>query len=355
MIGERIQQARKAAGLSLRDLAELAEITAMAISKYERNESTPSSKVLLALSKALNVRTEYFFRQVSVELENVEHREHEKLPAKEEAKVYADVKEQLERWIELEEFIPSPWSVPFVLPEDLPRQIESFDEIEDVADKIRTEWQLGLNPIPVLIDTLEAKGIKVFITQYDGHKHFNGLSATVNGSPVVVVGKHWPGDRQRFTLAHELGHLVLNGRLNKDLDEELACHRFAGAFLAPQSKVKANLGNKRTWIEPRELMILKHEYGLSMGGWLYRARDLGILPNQHFGKLWGYFNKHGWKEQEPDPQFPQETARMFEQLVYHALAEDLVGESKAAELLGMSVSALHACRNMECSQDVVNQ
>ncbi len=355
MLGERIQQARKAAGLSLRALAEQANISAMAISKYERNESVPSSKVLIALSKALGVRTEYFFRQVVVELENVEHREHEKLPEKEETKVFADVKEQLERWIELEEFIPNPWSMPFDLPEELPTRINSYDDIEQIADTIRSAWHLGSNPIPVLIDTLEVKGIKVFITQYDGHKHFNGLSATVNGNPVIVVGKHWPGDRQRFTLAHELGHLILHDRLNDKLDEELACHRFAGAFLVPQEKVKANLGGKRTWLEPRELMILKQEYGLSMGGWLYRARDLGILSKQHFGKLWGYFNKQGWKEKEPEPQFPQETTRMFEQLVYHALAEDFLGESKAAELLGMSVSTLHAYRKMESPKNVANQ
>ena len=71
MIGERIQQARKASGFSMRDLAEKAGISAMAISKYENNKSTPSSGVLLALAKALGVRTEYFFRQVSVKLENV--------------------------------------------------------------------------------------------------------------------------------------------------------------------------------------------------------------------------------------------------------------------------------------------
>ena len=126
MIGERIQQARKASGLSLRALAEQAGITAMAISKYENNKSTPSSGVLLALAKALGVRTEYFFRQVSVNLENVNHREHEKLPAKEEAKVLADVKEQLERWAELEQILPVPWSKPLELSKKLPDKIIKF-------------------------------------------------------------------------------------------------------------------------------------------------------------------------------------------------------------------------------------
>ena len=357
MIGDRIKRARKAAGLNQRELAERANVSAMAISKYEREENTPSSGVLLALAKALGVRSEYFYRQVEVELGHVEYREHEKLPAKEETKVLADVVEQAERWIELEEFVPTAWSIPFELPKKLPKQIEALDDIEAICTALRQAWNLGLNPIPDLIDTLESKGVKVFVTRYDGHKNFNGLSATVNDSPLVVVGKHWPGDRQRFTLAHELGHLVLKDRLAKNLKskEEMACNRFAGAFLAPEKMVREILGEHRTWLEPQELKILKDEFGLSMGGWTYRAFDLGIINKQTMQKTWRYFRAKGWKEQEPGEQYPRERPNLFAQTVYRALAEDLIGESKAADLLGMSVMDLHACRQMECPDEVVNQ
>ncbi|MBL1141595.1 MAG: ImmA/IrrE family metallo-endopeptidase [Proteobacteria bacterium] len=355
MIGERIKRAREAAGFNQRELAKMAGITAMAISKYEREESTPSSGVLLALSKALGVRTEYFFRHTEVELEEVDYREHEKIPLKEEKKVLADVLEQLERWFELEQFLPVPWSVPFKLPKGLPAKINDYDDIEDLATKLRHVWDLGLGAIPELVDVLESKGIKVFITRYDGHKNFNGLTARVNDAPVIVVGKHWPGDRQRFTLAHELGHLVLKGRLSENIDEEMACHRFAGAFLAPKEMVFTLLGNKRSWLEPQELNILKQDWGLSMGGWTYRAFNLGILTKKTFGELWGLFNKNGWKEKEPEPQYPQEKTSQFEQLVFRALAEDIIGESKAAELLGMSVIDLHQYRKMESPNVVRHQ
>ena len=326
MIGERIKRARKSAGFNQRELAGRANVSAMAISKYERDENTPSSGVLIALSRALGVRTEYFFRQVDVQLGKVEYREHEKLPAKEEAKVLADVVEQVERWIELEEFIPTAWSIPFELPEDLPRNIETLDEIESICSSLRKMWNLGLNPVPDLIDTLESKGVKVFVTRYDEHKKFNGLSTTVNGSPVVVVGKHWPGDRQRFTLAHELGHQVLKDRLAKNLEpkEEAACDRFAGAFLAPEAMVRQALGEHRTWLEPQELKFLKDEYGLSMGAWIHRAFDLGIITRQISQKTWRYFRANGWKEKEPGKQYPQEQPKLFEQTVYRALAEELI-------------------------------
>jgi Zn-dependent peptidase ImmA (M78 family)/DNA-binding XRE family transcriptional regulator len=357
MLGNRIHRARKAAGLNQRELAEQANISAMAISKYEREINFPSSGVLIALAKALGVRTEYFFRQIEIELGDVDYREHHKLPAKEEAKVLADIIEQAERWIELEEFIPTAWSVPFELPDKLPQQIKTFDEIESISTALRQSWNLGLNPIPDLIDTLESKGVKVFVTRYDEHKNFNGLSTTVNGSPLVVVGKHWPGDRQRFTLAHELGHLVLKNRLAKKFtsNEETACNRFAGAFLAPDAMVRGILGEHRTWLEPQELNILKDEYGLSMGGWIYRAFDLGIINKQVMQKIWRYFRSKGWKEKEPGVQYPRERPNLFAQTIYRALAEDLIGESKAAELLGMSVMDLHACRKMECPDAIVDQ
>jgi len=321
----------------------------MAISKYERDEIVPSSGVLLALSKALGVRVEYFFREVEITLEQISYRKNPALSDREETKVLAEVGDHLERWLELERFIPTSWSTPFALPDGLPETVVDFDQIEAVAIQVRRAWDLGLNPIPDLIDTLEGRGIKVFTVAYNAHDKFNGLSARANGKPVVVIGKSWPGDNQRFTLAHELGHLVLHGRLNPALDEEKACHRFAGSFLVPKPAVFNALGQSRTWLEPQELMLLKQEWGLSMGGWSFRAAENGILSKSGMSTFWQLMRSRGWKQREPEPQYRQEEERLFEQRVYRALAEDLIGESKAAELLGMNLAQLRACRNMECS------
>lgn len=356
MIGDRIQQARNAAGLSLRSLAEKAGITAMAISKYENNQSAPSSTVLLKLASALGVRTEYFFRSEAPELTDVNHREGHELPEKEEQKVLADVKEQLERWQALEEVAPAPWSVAFTLPESLPDQIHDYGEIENIALQMREHWNLGLDPIPNLIDTIETKGIKVLITRYDGHKQFNGLSARVKGAPVVVVGQSWPGDRQRFTLAHEVGHLVLAGRVPEALNEELACHRFAGAFLAPKPAVLACLGERRSNLEMQELYLLKHDWGLSMQAWSFRAKELGIISKVTSQALWReHLAEYKEAGLEPGAQYPQEKTSLFQQLAYRALAEDRIGESKAAELLGMSATELHAKRKMEFPPNAADQ
>lgn len=346
MIGERIKQARKAAGLSLRVLADRAGVSAMAISKYEGGKSTPSSRVLLDLSKALGVRTEYFFRPVKIELQEMKHRKHSYLPKKALDQIEGDVKEQLERFIELEQLLPNGPVQAFKLPENLPAPIATLDEVEAVAREVRITWGLGVDPIPVLTDMLEERGIKVFQSQAINDR-FDGMAATVDGIPVIVVGRGWPGDRQRFTLAHELGHLVLQGRLAQNLDEEAAANRFAGAFLAPADEVRKELGEKRVWLEPRELEVLKKTYGLSMQGWMHRAKDLGIMPDVHYVEMRKFFSSRGWNKTEPGEQYAPERPQLFDQLVYRALAQDLISESKAAELLRMPLTEFQKKRNMQ--------
>lgn len=355
MIGDRIRQARKAAGLSMRALAEKAQISAMAISKYENNKSTPSSGVLLALASALGVRVEYFFRASKVQLKEVEYRKHSKLPKKTLDQIEGDVIEQLERFLELKEFLPVISVEVFQLPEHLPF-IESYDDVENAAAVVRHAWGLGDSPIPDLIDTLEEKGIMVFQSNALHGDKFDGLAAQVDGTPVVVVGQGWPGDRQRFTLAHELGHLVIKDRLAQDLDEEAAANRFAGAFLVPASEVIKELGVRRNRLEPVELCVLKRTYGLSMQGWLHRAVDLGVLSKAAYASMCKLFAMRNWRKREPGEPYPSEKPKLFMQLVFHAYAEELIGESKAAELLGKTLSGFRAIRNAgSCEPQAANQ
>ncbi len=356
MIGERIRQARKASGLSLRALAEKVGVSAMAISKYENRQSTPSSGVLLNLAQALGVRTEYFFRQAQVELREIEYRKHAKLPKKVLAKIEGDVIEQIERFIELEQILPVNPIRAFKLPSDLPVKINNYEQIESCVDVLRKDWGVGSNPIPDLIDSLEERGIKVFRSSALHDDKFDGLAASVNGTPIIVVGCDWPGDRQRFTLAHELGHLVLRGRLADGLDEEKAANRFAGAFLVPASEVIKELGNSRNWLEPVELCVLKQTYGLSMRGWIYRASDLNILNKAAARKMWEYFRARNWVKIEPGERYPPETPKLFIQLVFHAYGEELINESKAAELLSKSLAEFRKMRNIgSCEQDSTDQ
>ena len=352
MIGERLNRARAASGLSMKALGEAAGVSANMIKKYEHDTSMPSSGVLIKLSKALQVRSEYFFRPSKVELSGVEYRKRANTPKSILKRIEADVLDQAERWQELANLWPN-FPVPeFSIPESLPIRINTLEEVDDVADLIRAEWCLGLNPITDLIDTLELHGILVIVTEVDEKAKFDGLQTSISGKPVIVVSANWPGDRQRFTLAHELGHLLMHNRLSLDLEEESACNRFASAFLIPASSIRQQLGAKRHKLEAQELYLLKQEYGLSMQGCLYHAANLNIITERVRKSLFIFFSSQGWRKQEPGKPYPKETTLLFKQLVYRALGEGIISEPKAAELLVMPIMKFHQARKLE-PQDAV--
>lgn len=270
MLGQRIHQARLAAGLTLEALGQRLGVSKAAVQKYEKGLVTPDSAKLLAIAKACGVRTEYFFRAATVRLNNVEFRKNHDFGVKRTAAVQIRVAEMVEKRVDLLNAFPESPIARFSVPPGLPGQVTDLEELEAVADELRRGWSLGLNPLGDLTDTLETLGFLVLVVDVE-HKAFAGMTATAIAAggqqyPVIAVSSAWPGDRQRFTLAHELAHAILAGRVADGIDEEKACNQLAGAFLAPRAAVIHELGAGRHRLEPRELYRLKHEYGLSMRG-----------------------------------------------------------------------------------------
>ena len=301
---------------------------------------------IFPVAKTLNVKAGYFLRPNPLELENPEYRKKSSLSKKKLDMITGKILNKIEQRLELEALFPVSPVPEFMLPEGLPKAIKTMDEIEAVADTVRDAWNLGLNPIPELVDVLESIGIRVFEIDESADSKFDGLAATVNGYRIIVISKAWSGDRQRFTMAHELGHLILDERLSDEIDEERASDRFAGAFLLPESSLKLELGEHRTRFELRELLLLKQEFGISMSGILYRTRNLGIIRESYHKSLIIEFSKRGWRKNEPE-RYPAEEPHHFQQLIFHALAEDYISESKAAELMNMSQAAFYQMRMLE--------
>ena len=123
----------------------------------------------------------------------------------------------------------------------------------------------------------------------------------------------------------------------------------------PRKSVLQELGTHRNFIEPKELALLKEEFGLNMAGILYRAGELGVITPGSQNEQIRLFRIKGWHITEPGSSYPKEKAHIVEQLVFHALAEDYIGEAKAAELMNMSVLAFQAMRALESSDASTRQ
>ena len=345
MIGNRLKLARSAAGLSLRELEGRigSRVTAQAIGKYERNESMPGSGVLIALAKALGVSVEYLTSEQDLALEAVEFRKKSIVRKREEIIVQARVIDLLERYISVEQLLSLPsaeWDKPREAPYPV---VGDLSEVEQAAVSLRTHWDLGRKPILSMVELLEECGVKVLALELSD---IGGLTAYAqrggeNVGAVIVVNHTDSGERQRFTLSHELGHLVLS--VDDEVDSERAAQRFAGAFLMPADAVRTEIGRRRTSIAWSELFNLKRVFGVSVQAIVYRCRDLGIINDTLYKRLFRDISRFGWRTRPyPEPQ-PIEAERpsRFERLCSRALAENVISEVKAAELLGKSVRELH--------------
>jgi Zn-dependent peptidase ImmA (M78 family)/transcriptional regulator with XRE-family HTH domain len=345
MIGRRLKSARTAAGLSLRALAEAMDhkVSAQAIGKYERNEDMPRSSVLSALARALDVEIDYLLGDGDLHLEGVEFRKSASTSRKEVARIEAKTLVFVEHYLLVEEMLLLP-SSQWQPPRSDAFAVSSVDQADAAADALRDVWDLGTDPVPKLAELLEEHGIK--IVSVDSPR-VDGLAAKVKREghpsvPVIMIAKGAWAERKRFSLAHELAHQILD--VADGVDVEKVANRFAGAFLVPGEVLRQEIGHRRTEISLGELRMLKRRYGVSLQALTYRCKDLGIINRTLYRELFDLYDRNGWRAEpfeEPDALNPvREEPMRFRRLCFRALSEGLIGESRAAELLGMTVREL---------------
>jgi len=330
IFSKRLKNARTLAALSQDELVvKMGNIVSKnAISKYEKGEMMADGTILLALSKALHVKPDYFFRPFTVEIEKVEFRKKQKLAIKDVNAIKQNVTDFIERYIEVEQFLNIESA--FVNPLSK-KVITSLNDVDEAAMNVRSEWKLGLNALPNVIDLLEDKEIKV--VEIDAPDEFDGFSGWADGKiPIIVINKNYHVERKRLTALHELGHLILNIKETvSDKDKERICFQFAGAMLLPEPTFKAEIGISRSHFSLPELIAIKETYGISIQAIMARAKDLEIISEFQFVSF-RKFISHNRNEEGLGAFSGQERAFRFKQLIYRAAAEEVISLSKAANL-----------------------
>ena len=117
----------------------------------------------------------------------------------------------------------------------------------------------------------------------------------------------------------------------------------------PEEVLWSKIGKHRSDIDWKELLGLKMMYGMSVQAITYRCKDLGIISQASMGRLFDIFEEDGWRSppyREPLDTLGDRFGR-FERLCFRALAEGAVSESKASELLEVSVSQLDSLLERE--------
>ena len=330
MVGRNIKYYRLLKKMSQEALAQAVGVGKMAISNYESGKRNPDYNTSRKLANALGVTLGMLLAQADsgITIQHGAFRKQSALTKSQQEIILGKADRYLERLYEVVSFVGDS-----ALPEAPVYERALANDYESAGRHLREILGLAPSgPIGNITDILENHGFIICPVAFE-ERGFSGNSGFVNGRPYIVVNVSMPGERQRFTLIHELAHLVFT--FNGEQDEERMVDGIAGAFLLPQDDILRELGPKRSDIRG-DLRYIQREYGISMAATVMRAHQAGIINKAVYENTMKWMSANGLRMDEKSGIHPEKT-HLLEQLTSRAVAEDEIGISKAAELLEMSV------------------
>lgn len=209
------------------------------------------------------------------------------------------------------------------------------DAIDEAAAEIRQLAQI--EPDGVVANALRAAerlGCVVLPLESELGRHL-GMSVRADQIPILCVAKNGiPGDRQRFTIAHELGHLTLHGRaapprtVTEAARMEDEANRFAAAFLGPADPLLETLEAAGGRVTLGALAEVKAVWGISIKSLVGRYKSLGVIDVDHARSLYKQISSRKWSYAEP-VDVPNETAQWLPRtLVRKAGIDDVAAASQ---------------------------
>lgn len=196
---------------------------------------------------------------------------------------------------------------------DLPRMdIEEFGDPERIAAIVRAHWRLPSGPIKNLTSHVEKAGAIVAHSPLGGASISGVTFAPPGMPPLVVLNSNQPADRMRFTLAHELAHMVMHRFPTANMEQE--ANQFAVALLMPRTDIMPYFNGRR--IDLSTLAALKPEWRVSMAALLMRAKSLGFIDGGPYTYLWKQMSARGYRLREPpELDFPIEIPELLSRLI----------------------------------------
>lgn len=179
---------------------------------------------------------------------------------------------------------------------DLPRlDADDYDCAEHIAGLVRAHWKVPGGPIKDLTLLAERSGVLVAHSLLGGASVSGVTFSTPGVPPLIVLNSGQPADRMRFTLAHELGHLVMHRFPSPTMEEE--ANEFASALLMPASDIRPHFIGRR--VDLALLAALKPEWKVAMQALLMRATALGFVTKNQAQYLWKQINARRLRLREP--------------------------------------------------------
>ncbi|TKJ36684.1 MAG: hypothetical protein CEE38_10275 [Planctomycetes bacterium B3_Pla] len=310
--GEMLQLARESRGFTQGRLSRLASISQSKISKYERDYAPISDSDLTVIARVLDYPKSFFHQSVQPRgfgVSGVYHRRRQSIPMLTLKKIQAEFNI---RTMEIEKLLEG---AEVKAENEFHRlDVEDFDDnAELIAELVRAQWNLPLGPIKSVIGVIESAGGIVLKCDM-GTRKLDAQSRWISGlPPLFFANKDIPTDRLRFTLAHEMGHVIMHRIPTTNIEDE--ANQFASSFLMPRREIIPDL----IPFSLERAVRLKLKWKVSIAALIMRAFDLGILTKSQKRRFFTLMGAAGYRTVEPvtlpDDEEPATLRRLIE--VYH--------------------------------------
>lgn len=347
MVGDRIRLAREFVEMSQKDLAALLGLQQATVAYLESGRHRASEAVIAGAAKATGFPA-MFFQDIPLDAfpeGSLVFRRRKRTSAAEVRRAYTTARLGWEFTRSLLSQV-KPW----------PMRLPIMNEEDPIAAAAVTRSAFGLSPDEPLINLtgkIEMLGVPVLeidreLNDLDGFSLWAGLPSP---RPIIGVNAQCSGDRQRWTLAHELGHLVLHGAIRGSVDDvEKQADAFAAELLLPESGIRGEFVRPVTISQVCEL---KGRWRVSLAGLIRRAHELELVSDRRKTDLFVQLGKQGWRKVEPIPIAPERAQTLIQLMAaVHGrsanLAEILQQEHLPPDLaaaLGMERGRLRVVRS----------
>jgi Zn-dependent peptidase ImmA (M78 family)/DNA-binding XRE family transcriptional regulator len=319
----RLLMARHRRRLSAKDLAEVASLAQMTISRLENGENQPDETTVAKLASVLGFPFEFFYADDPeiLNTDAVSFRSLSKMGAKErDAAVSAGA-----LGLELSNWIEARFSLPHANLLDLSYETDA----EAAARSMRQHWGIGEKPIGNLIGLFETHGIRVFSLS-ENTATVDAFSFWRDEKPYIFLNNFKTAERSIFDAAHELGHLVLHRhggpRLSRSAERE--ANVFASAFLMPENDVRARIPR---FITVDIILHAKARWRVAAMAMAYRLRSLNILSEWQYKSACIELGKRGYRTGEPNG-IQRETSLVWRKVLESLWSERVTKNEIAREL-----------------------
>lgn len=216
--------------------------------------------------------------------------------------------------------------------------IDEMDgDAEVVAQIVRSTWGIPNGPIENLVEVVESAGGIIVPWDFGTHS-LDAMSQWTPGlPPIFFINSRKSADRIRWSLSHEIGHVVMHAIPTPDLERE--ADRFAAEFLMPDSVIRDEFPSSVTL---PSLASMKARWRVAIQALARRAHDLEVISHRQYQRLFTGISKLGWRKREP-VEIPKEKPQLMTQLIDALLEHTPIAE--LADSLNTKVDQIDTLAN----------